>query len=235
MTTGGTLASWCERDAVSCMRMPGGAPPRAAMYGAWVNVTGLLHALGWIEDPRAGWRRAAQRLREREAQLGAGAPERDNPAKQLARALTGRRVVIYAGGRRLGAVATRFLQQLNENAKVSGHSALVPELNHNEIVGWERPGDTLHGCAVLMLHDPEDDPPVRVRLELTAEYVERQGAAVHVVRAGDGERLVRLAELAQFGDYLSLYLAFLNGVDPTPIASIDAFKRRLAERGSAPA
>jgi glucose/mannose-6-phosphate isomerase len=235
MTTGGTLASWCERDAVSCMRMPGGAPPRAAMYGAWVNVTGLLHALGWIEDPRAGWRRAAQRLREREAQLGAGAPERDNPAKQLARALTGRRVVIYAGGRRLGAVATRFLQQLNENAKVSGHSALVPELNHNEIVGWERPGDTLHGCAVLMLHDPEDDPPVRVRLELTAEYVERQGAVVHVVGAGDGERLVRLAELAQFGDYLSLYLAFLNGVDPTPIASIDAFKRRLAERGSAPA
>jgi glucose/mannose-6-phosphate isomerase len=235
MTTGGTLGAWCERDGVSCMRMPGGAPPRAAMYGAWVSLTSLLNALGWIEDPRAGWRHAAQRLRERGERLGAGVPERDNPAKRLARALTGRPVVIYAGGRGLGAVATRFLQQLNENAKVSGHSALVPELNHNEIVGWEKPGAALHGCAVLMLHDPEDDPAVRVRLELTAEYVERQGAAVHVVRAGDGERLVRLAELAQFGDYLSLYLAFLNGVDPTPIASIDAFKRRLAERGSAPA
>jgi len=65
--------------------------------------------------------------------------------------------------------------------------------------------------------------------------VERQGATVHVIRAGEGERLTRFAELAQFGDYLSLYLAFLNGVDPTPIASIDAFKRRLAERGPAPA
>lgn len=235
LTTGGTLGAWCERDGVPCLRMPGGSPPRAAMYGAWVGLTGLLHALGWIDDPHGDWLRAAARVREGEARLGAGVPERDNPAKRLARAVAGRPVMVYAGGRRLGAMATRYLQQLNENAKVSGHSALVPELNHNEIVGWERPGPALRGAAVLMLRDPEDDPAVRVRLELTAEYVERQGATVHVITPGEGERLERLAELAQFGDYLSLYLAFLNGVDPTPIASIDEFKRRLAERGSAPA
>lgn len=235
LTTGGTLAAWCERDGVPCLRMPGGAPPRAAMYGAWVGMTALLHALGWIDDPHPHWRRAATRVREGESRFGAAVPERDNPAKRLARALAGRHVVVYAGARRLGAMATRYLQQLNENAKVSGHSALVPELNHNEIVGWEKPGAALRGAAVLLLHDPEDDPAVRVRLELTAEYVERQGATVHVITPGEGERLERLAELAQFGDYLSLYLAFLSGVDPTPIASIDEFKRRLAERGSAPA
>lgn len=235
LTTGGALAAACERDGVPCLRMPGGSPPRAAMYGAWVGLTGLLHALGWIDDPRPDWERATVRLREGEARLGAGVPEAGNPAKRLARALAGRPVLVYAGARRLGALATRYLQQLNENAKVSGHSALVPELNHNEIVGWERPGPALRGAAVLLLLDAEDDPAVRVRLELTAEYVERQGATVHVITAGQSERLVRLAELAQFGDYLSLYLAFLNGVDPTPIASIDEFKRRLAQRGSAPA
>ncbi len=235
LTTGGTLAEWCERDGVTAMRMPGGSPPRAAMFGSWVSLTGLLHALGWVDDPRASWRRAVERLREREGAVGVGAPERDNPAKALARAVLGRSIVIYAGNRAIGAVATRLLQQLNENAKVFGHSALVPELNHNEIVGWEKPGVVLRGAAVLLLHDIEDAPAVRARLELTAEYAERQGAAVHVIRAGEGERLTRLAELVQFGDYLSLYLAFLNGVDPTPIASIDAFKRRLAERGSTPA
>jgi len=170
LSTGGTLAERCTGDGVTCMPMPGGAPPRAAMYGAWVRLTGLLHALKWIDDPRPGWRQAARRLRERDAALGPGVPERDNPAKRLARAIAGRPVLVYAGGRTLGAVATRFLQQFNENAKVSGHSALVPELNHNEIVGWEKPGVALRGAAVLMLHDPEDEAAVRARLELTAEY-----------------------------------------------------------------
>lgn len=233
LTTGGTLAQRAAADGVFTMLMPPGSPPRAAMYGSWVSMTALLHALGWAPDPGPGWRGAAAGLREAEALLGLETPEAANPAKQLARALAGRPLLIYAGARTLGAVATRIRQQLNENAKVAGHSALVPELNHNEIVSWERPGAALRGAAVLFLHDPEDAPAVRTRLELTADYVRRQGADVHDIRAGDGGRLERMAGLCQLGDYLSLYLAFLNGVDPTPIASIDAFKERLAARGAA--
>ena len=80
------------------------------MYGAWVSLTALLHALGWIDDPRAGWRLAAQRLREREARLGPGVPESGNPARQLARAVAGRPVLIYAGGRTLGVCMCRKLR-----------------------------------------------------------------------------------------------------------------------------
>jgi glucose/mannose-6-phosphate isomerase len=215
------------------MPMPPGSPPRAAMYASWVSVTALLHALGSTPDPRPAWRSAVARLGEAEARIGVQAPESGNPAKQLARATAGRPLLVYAGSRLLGAVATRIRQQLNENAKVAGHSALVPELNHNEIVSWERPGVALRDAAVLFLHDREDAPEIQTRLELTAEYVRRQGADVHEVRTGEGGRLERLAGIIQFGDYLSLYLAFLNGVDPTPIASIDAFKERLAARGAA--
>jgi glucose/mannose-6-phosphate isomerase len=233
LSTGGELARRCERDGVTVVGLPGGSPPRAAMFASWVRVTALVHALGWVGDPHPAWRRAVHRLRETERVLGLDAAESANPAKRLARSIAGRPVLIYAGSRLLRAVGTRFLQQLNENAKVSGHSALVPELNHNEIVGWEKPGPALRGAAVLLLHDAEDAIEVRDRLELTAEYVRSQGAEVHSLKAGEGERLVRLAELVQLGDYLSLYLAFLNGVDPTPIASIDAFKRQLAARGAA--
>jgi glucose/mannose-6-phosphate isomerase len=233
LTTGGELGRRAAAAGLSTMPMPPGSPPRAAMFASWVSVSALLHALGWIDDPRPSWRRAVSRLRTGEGQLGVGVPETENPAKRLARAIAGRPVLIYAGGRTLGAVATRIRQQLNENAKVSGHSALVPELNHNEIVSWERPGVALRGAAVLILHDLEDAPGIRTRLELTADYVRHQGADVHDLRTGGGERLERLAGLIQFGDYLSLYLAFLGGVDPTPIASIDAFKERLAARGTA--
>ena len=77
------------------------------------------------------------------------------------------------------------------------------------------------------------DPSAAMRLALTGEYVASQGATVHVVEPPAGPRLSRMAALVQFADYVSLYLAFLRGVDPTPIASIDAFKRRLAEHAAA--
>ncbi len=235
LTTGGVLGAWCARDGVPVHPLPGGSPPRAALYASWVALTGLLHALGWIEDPRPDWREAVERLREGERTLGPAVPEARNAAKQLARSLAGRLAFVYAGAGPVEAVALRWKQQLHENAKLLAHSALVPELDHNEIVGWERPGALHRGITVVALHDPEDAPEIRARLALTVDYARRQGAAVHEQEAPAGGRLARLASLVQFGDYLSLYLAWLGGADPTPIASIDEFKRRLSSRGGGPA
>jgi glucose/mannose-6-phosphate isomerase len=229
LTTGGTLGAWCARDGVAAAPLPGGSPPRAALYASWVTVTHLAGALGWMEDPAAEWRAAVRLLEERRRVIGSDSPEADNPAKTLARRLAGRRVIVYSGSERMGATATRLRQQLNENAKMLGHSATAPELNHNEIVGWEAPGDAWRDTAVLVLRDPEDRPEVALRLALTGEYATRQGAEVHVITSPDGPRLARMAAQTQFADYLSLYLAVARGVDPTPIASIDEFKRRLAE------
>ena len=228
ISSGGRLAEWCARDRVPLCRVPGGAPPRAALFGSWVALTGLLRGLGWIEDPTAAWREAAATLRVAAGRIGAAVPESANPVKQLARALDSRLVFIYAASERLGAVATRVRNQLNENAKLLGHSALVPELNHNEIVGWENPGPVHRMAAVVLLRDREDAPEVAKRLTLTAEYAAAHGASVHEWHSTGEGRLARLASLIQFGDYLSFYLALLNGADPTPIASIDEFKRRLS-------
>jgi glucose/mannose-6-phosphate isomerase len=233
ITTGGTLAARCAAAGVPVMRIPGGSPPRAALFSGWVTLTGLLGSLGWIEDPAPAWREAAALLRARDARLGAREPEADNPAKCLARAISGKRVFVYGAAQRTGAVATRWRQQLNENAKLLGHSAVVPELNHNEIVGWEHPETPARDAALVTLHDREDGAGATRRLALTAEYAAAQGAGVHALSSEGESRVARIASLVQFGDYVSLYLALLRGVDPTPIASIDAFKRRLAAAGSA--
>ena len=230
LSTGGTLGARCARDGVFVQPLPPGSPPRAALFASWVALTHLVHALGWAPDPAPGWREAVGRLREQDARIGPAVPEADNPAKRLARALDGRQVYVYAGAGPLEAVALRWRQQLHENAKLLAHSAVVPELDHNEIVGWERPGALHRGMSVLALHDPEDAPEIRTRLTLTAEYARRQGAAVHAWEAAPGPRLARLAALVQFGDYLSLYLALLGGADPTAIPSIDEFKQRLSGR-----
>lgn len=228
LASGGALAERCARDSVHRMALPGGAPPRAALWGAWARVSALLAALGWIEDPAPAWRDVAARLRGLSARLGPAVAEAGNPAKRLARALNGRHVFVYTRTARLAAVATRWRQQLNENAKLPAHSATVPELNHNEIVGWERAGEFHARSAVVLLRDPGASPDERARLTLTAEFAREAGAEVHEVWAEGGGPLADAAELACWGDYLSLYLALLNGADPTPIASIDAFKRRLA-------
>ena len=233
MTTGGTLAERCVRDHVPYAILPAGSPPRAALYASWVRLTYLVHALGWIADPGPEWREASGLITRRREQWAPEVPEAQNPAKQLARRLHGKFLFLYAGSDRLGPVTTRVRNQINENAKLLAHSAVVPELNHNEVVGWENPLDLESRSAVVMLRDAEDPDLVALRLSLTAEYVRQQGAEVVVLEEEEGSRLARIVSLVVLGDYLSLYLAMLNAVDPTPIASIDWFKHRLAESRNA--
>jgi glucose/mannose-6-phosphate isomerase len=233
MSTGGRLAELATAQGWPLHRLPGGMPPRAALFHAWVPLTALLGALGWSADPAPAWHEAVGLLRQLRRERGVAASEAANPVKQLARALAGRSLYIYTGPGPLAAVAVRWRQQLNENAKVLAHSAVVPEHNHNEIVGWQVASPTTRAIAVLVLRDGEDSAEAKARLDLVAEYAARQGAAVHEIRSQGESRLTRLASLVQFGDSLSLYLALIGGVDPSDIASIDEFKRRLAERASA--
>jgi len=229
LTTGGTLGALCARDGVTYLRLPGGLPPRQALFFSWACLTMVLSKLGWVEEPAPAWHEAVERLRARIHEWGPDCPEPRNAAKRLARELAGRFVLMYAGTERMAPVATRMRNQLNENAKLLGHSAVAPELNHNEIVGWERLGSLRERLVLLILSDREDAPEIGIRLRLTAEYAARQGVPVHTVHEEEGGRLARMASMVQLGDYVSFYLALLNGIDPTPIPSIDEFKRRLAE------
>jgi glucose/mannose-6-phosphate isomerase len=229
LSSGGQLADRLHAAGAHCQAVPSGMPPRAALFHAWVPMTRLVSALGWVPDPGAAWREAAVQTRARLAELGAGVPESANPAKQMARACHGRLIMVYAASGPMAAVALRMRQQLHENAKLLGHSAAVPELNHNEIVGWQAPGALHRSISVLVLRDREDSAEATTRLDLTAEYAVRQGAAVHEIRTAGESRIARLASVVQFGDHLSFHLALLGGVDPTDITSIDEFKRRLSE------
>lgn len=233
MTSGGALAERCARDGVPCMSLPGGSPPRAALWSGWVTLTMLVHALGWIEDPADAWRAAAALLSARNADWGPEAPEPGNAAKAAARLLASSRPFVYGADPRLAPVVKRFRNQLNENAKLLAHSDVLPELDHNEIVGWERPGDAAGDAVLVTIMDAGDSEMARLRLAATLEQIRAHGVRVVECEAREGGRLARAASLVHFGDYVSLYTALVRGVDPTPIPSIDTLKRRLDERGGA--
>ena len=226
---GGELAERALEDGIPYFRLPEGLPPRAAI-GYGVGVLRLLLAREQlVPKGEADIEAAIAVLRAGNAQLGAQATPSDNRARRLARRLYGRLPVIYACGTNTSAAATRWSNQFNENAKVLAHVAELPELDHNEIMGWTCAGPVREAAFVLALRDPGADPRVIRRVAATREVL---GATVRdwedIEAIGD-RPFSRALSLVQFGDFLSVYLAGECGVDPMDIAAIDRLKARLAQ------
>ena len=110
---------------------------------------------------------------------------------------------------------------------------MLPELDHNEIVGSEEPRELLRKCQVLALRDREDHPRVLARLEITRRLLEKAGIATLVLDSEGAGRLARMFSHLVLGDWVSLYLSFIYGVDPTPVHKIDYLKIELERAGAA--
>jgi glucose/mannose-6-phosphate isomerase len=154
-------------------------------------------------------------------------PTERNPAKTIALSLYGNLAAIYGGSGLLDSVAARWRCQIEENAKNLALHHVLPEMNHNEILGWEHPEQSLHRVAVVFLRDKADHPQVRRRFDLTRQIVAKKAGAVHEVWSEGESPLARAFSTIYLGDFVSLYLAFLNGVDPTQIDAIELLKREL--------
>jgi glucose/mannose-6-phosphate isomerase len=149
----------------------------------------------------------------------------DSQAKAIARDLQGTVPVVHGAGA-TGAVARRWRTQINENAKAAAFWSELPEADHNEICAWKRGRDAAPLVGVFLV-DPDQHPRVHSRIELTAAEVERAGAPVMRVEARGDSRLERVLSLVLLGDLVSVYLAVLEGVDPTPVEAIERFKAAL--------
>jgi glucose/mannose-6-phosphate isomerase len=152
--------------------------------------------------------------------------DEDGLAKELARGLHGT-IPQIAGSGPTGPVAYRWKTQINENAKVPCFCAELPELDHNEIVGWDGAPD-LGRFSAVFLDDSDLHPRVRQRIELTRGLIAGRGAPTFRVESAGETRLERIVSLVLLGDLVSVYLAVLRGVDPAPVAVVDHLKEALA-------
>jgi glucose/mannose-6-phosphate isomerase len=151
-----------------------------------------------------------------------------NMAKEIALALRGS-VAVVSGASLTAPVAYRWKTQLNENAKVPAFASELPELDHNEVVGWQ--GVPEHGrFAAIFLEDADQHPRIGARIELTSELIGNQATKVIRVSTRGRRAIERVMSLVLLGDLVSLYLAVLLGVDPTPVEVLDVLKGRLAEQ-----
>ena len=225
LTAGGKLAEEARRDGVPVIGIPGGFQPRAAiayMVVAALECAALCGAAPFLADEI---RSAAALLETLAGEWGPEAGE-DSAAKALAGDLRGTVPVVFGAG---GAVpvATRWKTQLNENAETPAFAAALPEADHNEICAWPRAPAVAPLYGVL-LRGPDLEERISRRLELTAKAL-APGATGVTVLDGRGETpLEQVLSLVLLGDLVSLYLAVLGGIDPTPVEAIERFKRELA-------
>jgi len=232
ITTGGKAAALAQERGVPLVRYDYPSQPRAALGYSFTLLLGLFCRLGLVRDHSADLDEATQVMEAWQAEIEPAVPTARNAAKSLAGRLCDRQPVVYGAGF-LAAVANRWKTQFNENGKHWAFFDVLPELDHNSVVGLGIPQAVRDRVLVLMLRSNLDHPRVRVRWDVTRELLEREGVANETLQARGRSRLAHMLSLIHFGDYASFYLAMLNGVDPTPVETIAFLKRRLAEAGAA--
>lgn len=226
VTSGGELMLKAAKEEFDYIKIPGGMPPRAALGYSFVPLYRIFQYLGLTDERDGELKDTARFLAEQNDLLS---DPRDNEALNLAEEINDTLPVIYSDAILMEPVNVRWRNQFAENAKTLSYGNTLPEMNHNEIVGWERIVHLTGRLSVILLLDKEDNPRVQRRMEIVEELVEDQTASLHVLQSRGQTRLARVFSLIQLADWTSFYLAMLSNVDPTPIAKIELLKSKLAE------
>jgi glucose/mannose-6-phosphate isomerase len=224
-TTGGKLAEAARADGVPVVPMPGGFQPRAAVAYSLVIALEVAGLCGAGERLHAEIDVAAAHVQKLVSKWGPDGAE-DSLAKSLARGLHGTIPEICGAGL-TAPIAYRWKTQINENVKMPAYAAELPELDHNDIAGWE--GATSVGpFSAVFLDDSDLHPRVRQRIELTRGLIGSRGAPTFRVETVGETSVERLVSLVLLGDLVSLYMAVLRGIDPSPVDVLNHLKAALA-------
>jgi bifunctional phosphoglucose/phosphomannose isomerase len=205
--------------------------PRSTLWGLSIPLVGIAQRLGLADVGPGAYEETARLLEDVSHRCRPASESFVNPAKTLAADLAGCLPMIWGTSPLTGVVAYRFVCQLNENAKQPAIHGVLPEANHNQVVGMDGPlgaYDAPLPLRLFMIRDTREHPQVTRRREASAQLAADRGIGVTEVAAEGDHPLVRLASLIQLIDYATVYLALGRGIDPSPIDAISELKARIA-------
>lgn len=226
ITTGGMLAQKAKGDRIPVVFLPKGYQPRAAVGYSAIPLLRILHIYGLLPEKSSEIEKTINCLRNLNREYSAEKGEQSEPFK-LAMQIKGKIPVIYTGPPPFSALGTRWRCQLNENAQILAYSNTFPELNHNEIMGWDREVSNVANVFVIFLRDEEESPAIARRMEITQEIIRKHSGEFAEVWSTGKSVLAKVFSLLYYGDYTSYYLALLNQKDPSVIENINYLKSKL--------
>lgn len=225
IAAGGKLADKAREKGYPLYEIPSGVQPRMATFYFLNAFIKILAPLGLTVADTDELASVADWLRGKIEAWTATVPTANNPAKQIAQELMGKTVIMYAGPL-LYPAANKWKICMNENAKNTAWVYQYPEFNHNEFIGWSsHPVDK--PFAVVEIRSTLEHPRVQKRFEVSERLLSgKRPAPIVVVPEGD-TLLQQLVWGIAMGDFVSIYLALLNGVNPTPVDLVEKFKVAL--------
>ncbi|GAC1387925.1 MAG: bifunctional phosphoglucose/phosphomannose isomerase [Candidatus Saccharimonadales bacterium] len=225
ITSGGALLRLAKEHDLPVLLLPPGLTPRMTFGMQLRALCELLTQATLIENITPQFHGAAVWLHDQTTQWIPTVPTTTNFAKQLALEAVGKSLVISSGPS-LAAVAYKWKINFNENAKNIAWASQVPETDHNELIGWvghptEKP------YALFELRSSIDDPRIEQRFDLADKLLSGRRPAPEIINVQGETPLKQLMWAVALGDFVSLYTAILNGVDPTPVDLISKFKKGI--------
>jgi len=219
VTSGGILLEEAARHGLDCVVIPGGMPPRACLGYSLVQLFFILNAYAIISGAFKKQLKNACDLLEAEEETI------QKEAYVAAEMLFNKICIIYAPTGSEG-VAVRFKQQLNENTKTHAWHAVIPEMNHNEIVGWMGKNDHL---AVVFFRNHTDNARIQKRIEICKEIISKYTSTIVEIFSQGDSPLERALYHIHFGDWVSTYLPEMAGIDASEVKNVDYLKLRMGE------
>jgi len=226
ITTGGMLAQNAERDGIPVVFLPKGYQPRAAVGFSAIPLLRILNGYGLLSEKISGIDETINCLRNLNRKYSPENGEQSGPFK-LARRIKGKIPVIYTGSPPFYVLGTRWRCQLNENAQILAYSNTIPELNHNEIMGWDKEASNVGVVFVIFLRDKEESTAIARRMDITQEIIRKHSGEFAEVRSTGKSVFAKVFSLLYYGDYTSYYLALINQKDPSDIENINYLKSKL--------
>jgi glucose/mannose-6-phosphate isomerase len=218
VASGGKLAELARANHFDFIQVPGGAPPRTTLgFGATILLY-ILDQFALIDFTVSEELTAISEFLTRQQH------DIRTDSKALAEIIRGKAVIAYAENR-IESAALRLKQQINENAKSPCWTNSIPELNHNELVGWKFKNDSL---AALFLRTDFENPRNVLRFDFIMSTVAANVHTVQEVRAKGGTLPEQYFYLIHFADWLSYYMAMAHEVDAMEVHVIDALKNHLS-------
>ncbi|MDI6805225.1 MAG: bifunctional phosphoglucose/phosphomannose isomerase [Candidatus Bathyarchaeia archaeon] len=230
VSSDGKLLEYAEKFGLPHIRIPYGFPPRAALPYLFTPLLILLEKTGLISNVNAEVSEAVKTLEKVCSENSPEKPSKINFSKSLALKINGTVPVVYGFGF-YRAVAQRFKQQFNENSKIPSKWETFPELNHNEIVGWEKAQRLAKNFSAIFIRDKEEPKEIRERIEATKELMLEKKVKAFEVWSSGKSRLAKMLSTTCIGDFTSVYLASLRKVDPTPVKTIAILKEKMKQSG----
>ncbi len=224
ITTGGKVEQIAEKTKIPLVKMKPGFQPRYALGSSFFSLLRIFVRLGLVPQQDE----VVEKIRNLWKEKGKEYSAENNIAWNVAEQLVGYIPVIYSAADLTSAAGYRFKCQLNENSKLHAFHHTIPELNHNEIIGWESFNPNQFNAKLINILDESYHPQVKKRFMITTELAVKKGLEYMNIESEEDDFKVRLMDLIYLFDWITYYTAVLRGFDPSEIDNIHTLKERLS-------